>query len=412
MSFNPQTLGRRLREARENCGLSQQVAADTLGIPRTAITQLEAGHRAVSTLELAQLADLYRRAVVDFFHEEPLEDDLLVALHRLAPGLDARTDIKEQVQHCLNICREGCSLEQLLGRPPRSGPPAYSLSAPHTASEAVRQGELVAIQERKRLGLGNTPIADMAELISDQGIWSSGVTLPDEMSGLFLRHSSISMAILVNFNHVRGRKRFSYAHEYAHALLDRERTVTVSTRDNAPQLIEKRANAFAAALLMPSEGVGEFLRTLDKGLPSRQEQAVFDVATEGRIDTQLRPAPGSQAITHQDVALLAHHFGVSYQAAVYRLRSLTVVSQPECAKLLDRESEGKGFLEFLRMLDDLDQPESKERQDRELKSQVVHLAIEAYRREEISRGRLLDLSKKLALSGRKLIELAEAVKED
>ena len=113
MSFNPQNLGRRLREARENCSLSQQVAADALRIPRTAITQLEAGHRAVSTLELAQLADLYKRAVVDFFHEEPLEDDLLVALHRLAPGLDARTDIKEQVQHCLNICREGCSLEQL-----------------------------------------------------------------------------------------------------------------------------------------------------------------------------------------------------------------------------------------------------------------------------------------------------------
>ncbi|MBK8183287.1 MAG: hypothetical protein IPK63_10510 [Candidatus Competibacteraceae bacterium] len=58
------------------------------------------------------------------------------------------------------------------------------------------------------------------------------------------------------------------------------------------------------------------------------------------------------------------------------------------------------------MLDDLDKPESRERQDRELKSQIVHLAIEAYRREEISRGKLLDLSKKLELPGRKLIELA------
>ncbi|MBK9039199.1 MAG: hypothetical protein IPL83_08560 [Bdellovibrionales bacterium] len=64
------------------------------------------------------------------------------------------------------------------------------------------------------------------------------------------------------------------------------------------------------------------------------------------------------------------------------------------------------------MLDDLDKPESRERQDRELKSQIVHLAIEAYRREEISRGKLLYLSKKLELPGRKLIELAEAVKED
>ena len=70
MSFNPQTLGRRLREARENCGLSQQVASDAIGVPRTAITQLEAGNRAVSTLELAQLAELYRRPVIEFFGEK------------------------------------------------------------------------------------------------------------------------------------------------------------------------------------------------------------------------------------------------------------------------------------------------------------------------------------------------------
>ncbi|MBK9039201.1 MAG: helix-turn-helix domain-containing protein [Bdellovibrionales bacterium] len=140
MSFNPNTLGRRLREARENCGLSQQVAADSIGIPRTAVTQLEAGNRAVSTLELAQLAELYKQPVANFFGEQPLhEDDLLVALHRLAPGLDTRSDIKEQVERCLSLCREGCSLEKLLGRSPRSGPPAYNLSAPRTASEAVRQ---------------------------------------------------------------------------------------------------------------------------------------------------------------------------------------------------------------------------------------------------------------------------------
>jgi Zn-dependent peptidase ImmA (M78 family)/transcriptional regulator with XRE-family HTH domain len=413
MGFDPNTLGRRLREARENCGVSQQIAADAIGAPRTAVTQLEAGHRAVSTLELARLADLYKQSVADFFREEPLhEDDLLVALHRLAPGLDVHADIKNQVQRCLDLCREGCSLEELLGRSSPSGPPTYPVTAPRTAGDAVRQGEHVAHQERQRLGLGPTPIADMGELIADQGIWSSGVSLSPEMSGLFLHHPSIGLAILVNFAHARARQRFSYAHEYAHALLDRERTVTVSTRDNASELIEKRANAFAAAFLMPSEGVAAFLRALDKGLPSRLEHAIFDVATEGRIDTHVRPVPGSQAITHQDVALLAHHFGASYHAAVYRLKSLNGISPSACAQLLERESAGKAYLDFLNMLDDLDAPETQERQDRELKSHVVHLAIEAYRRDAISRGKLLDLSKKLALSGRTLIELAEAVKDD
>ncbi|MBK8183285.1 MAG: helix-turn-helix transcriptional regulator [Candidatus Competibacteraceae bacterium] len=98
--------------------MSQQVAADSIGIPRTAVTQLEAGNRAVSTLELAQLAELYKQPVADFFSEQPLrEDDLLVALHRLAPGLDTRSDIKEQVERCLSLCREGCSLENYWADP-------------------------------------------------------------------------------------------------------------------------------------------------------------------------------------------------------------------------------------------------------------------------------------------------------
>ena len=57
-------LGRRLRVAREARGLSQEAVAEALGLPRTAITQMEAGNRSVSTLELAKLAGLYLQARV------------------------------------------------------------------------------------------------------------------------------------------------------------------------------------------------------------------------------------------------------------------------------------------------------------------------------------------------------------
>ena len=52
-------LGSRLRRARESRGLSQQAAAQALDLPRTAVTQLEAGSRSVSTLELTRLSELY-----------------------------------------------------------------------------------------------------------------------------------------------------------------------------------------------------------------------------------------------------------------------------------------------------------------------------------------------------------------
>ena len=103
---------------------------------------------------------------------------------------------------------------------------------------------------------------------------------------------------------------------------------------------------------------------------------------------------------------------MSYQAAVYRLLSLGHVSKTDSTELLKREAVGKDFLEALGMFDDPEGKEVKSHMDRELRSQVTRLAIEAYRREEISRGRLLDLGKQLGISGPKLVALAEAARTE
>ena len=64
------------------------------------------------------------------------------------------------------------------------------------------------------------------------------------------------------------------------------------------------------------------------------------------------------------------------------------------------------------MFEDLEEKPAKGFNDRELISQIAYLAIEAYRREEISRGRLLEISKTLKIEGRQLLELAEAAKDN
>ena len=412
MAIDTNELARRLRQAREEAGISQQEVADAIGIHRTSVTQLETGNRSVSTLELTKLAALYGRDVTWLLSERaPEEDDVLVALHR-ATVPESSPQSRRQIDRCVALCREGVSLEGMLGHAPRSGPPTYSEPVPQSAWDAIAQGQRVADEERRRLDLGARPINDIVGLITEQGVWASGAGLPENMSGLFLRHASIGLAILVNAGHARARRRFSYAHEYAHALLDRERTITVSSADNAAQLVEKRANAFAAAFLMPKEGVAETLVALDKGQPSRVDESVFDAATGGHFDAQLRPAPHSQKITYQDAAVLAHRFVVSYQAAVYRLLSLRHVSKDESEKLLTQENVGKDYLRALDMFEDLEGEEDKSLIDRELRSQVARLAIEAYRREEISRGRLLDLGKTLGIPGAKLVALAEAARKE
>jgi transcriptional regulator with XRE-family HTH domain len=64
-----QTLGDRLRTAREYIGLKQEEVARHLSIPRSALSNIEAGQRKVDALELARLAKLYQRPVSWFTGE-------------------------------------------------------------------------------------------------------------------------------------------------------------------------------------------------------------------------------------------------------------------------------------------------------------------------------------------------------
>jgi transcriptional regulator with XRE-family HTH domain len=65
-----QRLGERLKEAREYVGLKQEDVAKKLGIPRSALSNIEAGSRKVDAIELAQLAKLYQRPVAWFTGED------------------------------------------------------------------------------------------------------------------------------------------------------------------------------------------------------------------------------------------------------------------------------------------------------------------------------------------------------
>jgi transcriptional regulator with XRE-family HTH domain len=58
-----ETFVKRLREAREYLGLSQEYVAQQTGISRPAISEIEAGRRKVDSLELKRLSKLYGRPI-------------------------------------------------------------------------------------------------------------------------------------------------------------------------------------------------------------------------------------------------------------------------------------------------------------------------------------------------------------
>jgi Zn-dependent peptidase ImmA (M78 family)/DNA-binding XRE family transcriptional regulator len=399
--MNLQELGKRLRQAREKYSFSQQEVERKLYFPQKSMTRIESGRRLPSTLELAKLAELFNLSISDLLSDE-IQEDPLIALHRIAPGLEHDPNIKQEVDRCVLLCKEGVNLENLLGQPSRKRVVTYQLEQPLNYAQVLKQADYVAKEERKRLSIGNNPIGDIMGLLSSQGVWCAGIHLPQEMSGLYLLHPLIGKVVLINSKHAVVRQQFSCAHEYAHVLLDSDHPILISESSNSSDLIEKRANAFAASFLMPEEGIAETLQSLNKGRSSRISLAVFGVSEEVN-EGEDRQLVKNQKISPQDVAFIALKYGVSYQAMVYRLYSLQYLSLLEKDDLLQMEEKGKQYLRLFD-LEELDNLECKASSQKDLKVYVSRLVIEAYRQEKISRGRVIELSKLLKLSARNLLE--------
>lgn len=387
-------LGRRLKAAREACGLTQEQVAQRLGVSRPTVTQMELGNRPVTSLELEKLAYLYCRDIGEFVADQFEEEDALAALFRAEPEIAQQQPIVDSLRACLALAREVTNLETILGlRRDTAGKVSYAAPVPGSRWEAIQQGEQAAEQERRRLGLGWVPVPSLAEILETQGVRTAVVNLPREVSGLTINHPSVGLFIVANRSHATVRRRFSLAHEYAHVLFDRRLKGIVTRTEDRDEPIEVRANAFAAAFLMPEEGVRHFVESLGKGRPSRSMAQVFDeehfILAEGRMP------PGSQNIQLYDVVHLAHYFGVSRMAALFRLWNLRLVSQAEFEELRLREEQGEGR-ELARLLA-LPEVEDGE-DDGGFRHRILNLGLEAYRRELITLAKLQELADLLSMS--------------
>jgi Zn-dependent peptidase ImmA (M78 family)/transcriptional regulator with XRE-family HTH domain len=391
-------LARRLREAREAAGLRQEDVARHLELSRPSIAQIELGNRTVTGLELAKLARLYGRDVRDFLAEEFDPSQTVLALFRAA-SKEIGEEALEAFRDGLALARELASLESLLGVDrSQIGAPAYSVDPPRTRWQAIAQGVQVAAEERRRLGLGVRPLWDASEFLEEQGIRTAMLNLPDEVSGLALMEQGLSPSIVVNRRHHQLRRRFSWVHEYAHVLMDRGQRGTISMASRRDDLSEVRANSFAASFLMPEDGVRSYLADLGRGPASRERVEIFD--GEEALSAEVRPEPGSRSVGLYETVLLAHHFQVSRTAAIYRLSNLRMLSPAERDEILARENAGQG--KQIEDLLDLPQPDHTTAREG-FRLRFLGLAMEACRREKITRAKLFELGS-LVGYGRETLE--------
>src|SRR5687768_5536179 len=88
--IDPRVLGARLQEARKARALTQQRAAEALGMSRPTYIAIEKGERPVQPHELIRLAELYGRSVHELLRRrKPIRD---FVHHFQSATLDARED--------------------------------------------------------------------------------------------------------------------------------------------------------------------------------------------------------------------------------------------------------------------------------------------------------------------------------
>jgi len=133
---------------------------------------------------------------------------------------------------------------------------------------------------------------------------------------------------------------------------------------------------------------------------------------------EVRSAPGSQTVTYPDVVTLARTFGTPYRAVVYRLLGLGCISEADGKDLL-RDNRLAAAREY-EALFGTESASGASRQGAAVSDESVHLigevarlAIEAYRRQVIKKGRLVAIAKQLNrrdISEVKFLELAESAR--
>jgi Zn-dependent peptidase ImmA (M78 family)/DNA-binding XRE family transcriptional regulator len=381
-------LGRRLKAAREQLGLTQEQVAAQLGLSRGALAQIELGMRAPNSLQLARLAGIYQRELGDFLAEDfdAAERDALIALFRSDSQIADDPARAAAVRRCVDLAREYTHLEELLGiAAERPSPPEFDFAPLRTRWDAIQQGERLAEEERDRLGLGIDPIRDIRTVLEQQGIRVlQEQLLPENVSGIFLNDQRHGLSIIVNGSHHSRRQLFSCAHEYAHALADRDVASLVSRFENRSELREVRANAFGAAFLMPNAGVRAFMRSRGKG-DTRSVLQVFDESEA--LTAQRRAGSRAQEVQLYDVVHLASHFGTSFESALYRLLNLRIISEAQ----RERFASQRDLANTIRA-QYFGEDEQREEQFQHPHNDFLFLALDAFRRAAISRRKLNELA--------------------
>lgn len=304
-----------LKRARQSLRLSQTTVGKEIGLPRQGVSALESGKRELTLAQLATLANLYRIRVESFF--KPQQPSAAVPL----PHVERRRNVAKSEKSLED--RDRAEIHLFIEDLKKSKSSAISGTILPTSRRAGIQ-PLSEIAERIRseadLDL-RTPPVNVYKALTCFGIRVRMTSL-NSISGAFIPGGeNWPPGVLVNSDQPSDRQRYSAAHELGHCVLGHARrgdAEIVSPLGRRFEAKEVEADSFAAEFLMPVSLIMAELKQLRQS--DKLEEGVYR---------------------------LADRFLVSYQAMIYRLAYLGVVSATQKETLLQlRPSEIEARLQL------------------------------------------------------------------
>ena len=367
-------LGELLQQARKKCGMTQAQAAEVIDAARTTIVAIEKGERRLKPTELIKLARAYGRAVSDFVQPRPVVQAFEVqfrAAYRRNEEEEAQ--INPSILRLEELCRNYLELEEIVDAPlPRNYPQEYEV----TFMPIPAAAESIAIAERQRLGLGDAPIPRLRDVLEQSvGLRIFYLQMPSKYSEAYSYDDKLGGCMAINANHPEERRRWSLAHGYLHFLAHRRKPVV--DFDGQYQRLpesERLAEAFPKYFLMPTSSLLKQFNDMHR--------------THGKF-------------TPTNLFTLAHYYGVSVEALIYRLEEMALLPSGTWDRLRDRG------LKVRQVQQELGLEDIHQRADT-TPIHYQHLAIEALERGLITEGRFADFLGVDRLEARRI---AEALRE-
>ena len=238
-------LGRRVRAARDEAGISQDRLSEELGLEsRQVLSNIEAGKRKLGVEELLKLMRVLGKDL-DYF-TDPLQ--LVGEEISWRADVKAQNVISEYAPRAGGVVAAYRAFATQLGEP--IAPPHLQLALTKKSSfeDAANAAEKLAVDWE----LGETPARILPKAIEQRlGVPVLFVDAPPAISGAASRMPELSV-ILINRDEPEFRRNYDLAHEVFHVLTWREMPPNeLDAVNEKKSRVEQLADVFAGELLMP-----------------------------------------------------------------------------------------------------------------------------------------------------------------